>query len=204
MRYKVAYWQWRGRTKQGASKYVGSQAGPPKWAWWLLFGLASIEAVIAAGLLIASLFIRVDLGDACGFGLGAAGHALTGWWLRRQYYYIHGMVDEDDAARWLGVDKAELNQIVEERGIRPKYNINGEDFYDRRDFGDVATLLRASAPSVEKQQSLLRAAGNVQAQPDTLLRAEPTADGPQTTTVQPGRERASGSQELRARMEGEP
>ncbi len=63
-----------------------------------------------------------------------------------------------------------LTAFAEEQGIRPRYNINGEDFYAIEDFGDAAVLLRASVAPLAGPETLLRPAIGTQTPEETLLR----------------------------------
>jgi hypothetical protein len=74
----------------------------------------------------------------------------------------------------LNVDGATLQRVAEEQGIKPRYNINGQDFYEITDFGDAATLLRASSASVSQRETWLRPAAQTETPPELLLRASDT------------------------------
>jgi hypothetical protein len=57
----------------------------------------------------------------------------------------------------LGLDSDALRRFTEERGIQPSFVIADHPHYDLKDFGEAATLLRASAPGTSPDE-LLRAA----------------------------------------------
>lgn len=69
----------------------------------------------------------------------------------------------------LGIPQEDLMRFVSERNIRPRYNIDGKDYYDPADFKDAVTLLRA-AQQPTSPDTLLRPATNAQTPPEQLLR----------------------------------
>ena len=79
---------------------------------------------------------------------------------------------EETVCRKFGVDKAALQRLIEDRGIRPRYVVNGQSLYDLADFREANMLLRASAAPNAPPETLLRPASvNVETPPETLLRA---------------------------------
>ncbi len=54
------------------------------------------------------------------------------------------------------LDVEQLAQIAVENGIRPDANVAGQDYYRVTDFGEIATLLRASEQPTAEQEILLR------------------------------------------------
>ena len=43
----------------------------------------------------------------------------------------------DTVATRFGTNSENLDHLASERGVKPRYNINGTDYYDIKDFGDV-------------------------------------------------------------------
>ena len=76
---------------------------------------------------------------------------------------IKKLTDARSISSRFGIDAEALTNFAKKQGIKPRYNINGEDFYDLKDFGDAATLLRASVAPAAESETLLRpaASGNV-------------------------------------------
>ena len=81
-----------------------------------------------------------------------------------------------------GVDAERLTTFAEEQGIKPRYNINGEDFYDLKDFGDAAVLLRASVAPAAERETLLRPAAGSATPAENLLRPSAMPQAAQTET----------------------
>ena len=70
----------------------------------------------------------------------------------------------------LGLDLEGLRRYTEQRGIEPRFVIGDQPHYELSDFGEAATLLRASAAAGPDE--LLRASGSGAAvPPEDLLRA---------------------------------
>jgi hypothetical protein len=96
------------------------------------------------------------------------------WEIRRSFAHLSTL---DVICKQYNVAGETFQGIVEEQQIKPRYNINGRDFYDLNDLGDAATLLRASAPPVAPE-TLLRAAAHVETPQEQLLRASDTYGEP--------------------------
>ena len=74
---RLPSWQWRGFTKDGVQRFVGSVDAPPVVAHRILFGLSAVEAAAALGML--AVWLATGAGDpiaAGGFAVGAAAHGL--------------------------------------------------------------------------------------------------------------------------------
>jgi hypothetical protein len=93
-----------------------------------------------------------------------------GIWLLSKRRAIQGLRVEAEICKHLGVTQDVLKQIVEERDIKPRCNLNSEDYYDLADFGDAVTLLRASTPPLAPQE-MLRPVFQISLPPEELLRA---------------------------------
>ncbi len=86
---------------------------------------------------------------------------------------MKNVAPSNEVSSQFGLDESALTALAREHAVKPRYNINGRDYYNMADFGDITTLLRASVePNVPQAATLLRPAGNViEASPETLLRA---------------------------------
>lgn len=83
---------------------------------------------------------------------------------------IKKLNNADSISSRFGVEAERLTTFAEEQGIKPRYNINGEDFYDIKDFGDAAVLLRASVAPAAEPETLLRPAAGTVTDAENLLR----------------------------------
>ncbi len=101
--------------------------------------------------------------------------------IRRELKRLH---NTDEVGFRFGVEAERLTAFAEEQGIRPRYNINGKDFYAMEDFGDAAVLLRASVAPLAGPETLLRPAIGTQTPAETLLRPSSgiTQSAPQTAS----------------------
>lgn len=94
---------------------------------------------------------------------------LGGWFLKTRWQ-IEELTPLPLLCKMLGKQEAEIHQIAAERGVRPRYVVNGLEYYMASDLVDAATLLRASrAPEIEPE-ILLRPASLGAIHKDTLLR----------------------------------
>lgn len=98
--------------------------------------------------LVASLLLL--LWGGIYFANGAHLYRLRGQILR--------LASEEHLCQQLGLDGAAFQRAVQERDIRPRYDINGRAFYDPADFGDPALLLRPAAMAPTPPDRLLRRA----------------------------------------------
>lgn len=105
---------------------------------------------------------------AVGVGGLFAGASLFKMSLR---YYSQRLIPENQLYEKLNVNYQTLNTIMRDHEVQPRLVINGERFYTRTDFGDIATLLRASAAPPPAADTLLRpATGNTVTPQEQLLR----------------------------------
>jgi hypothetical protein len=111
-------------------------------------------------------------------------------WQIYLYRRISRLLPTNKVSDRLGISVYELYCLMEARGIKPHYNIGGKDYYDIADFGDVSTLLRASAEPTAQPETLLRPASeSSETPPETLLRAThstPSAQEAPSFTVRKG------------------
>jgi hypothetical protein len=68
------------------------------------------------------------------------------------------------------MEELDFQKTMEARGIKPRYNINGQDYYDPQELGDVATLLRASQQPIATSETLLRPTAHTMTPSEQLLR----------------------------------
>lgn len=169
----------RGKTKKGASKWVGSWTAPPRWFGLLFAGYGLVAG--SAGLL--GLLYGLLMGYPPGLStlvLVGLIHFLafggTGYWMLSMRRRILSLNTSEQLCKRLSIDEATLESVAEAKNIRPIYNINGVDYYDPAEFGDSMTLLRGTVAPAASPESLLRAAVPTDSQTpaDQLLRAAET------------------------------
>ena len=97
--------------------------------------------------------------------------------MRRQIKKLRGA---NQFAIWCR--RVQVEDTRREQGIKPRYNINGEDFYDIKDFGDAAVLLRASIAPAAEPETLLRPAAGTATPAENLLRPSAAPQTAQTKT----------------------
>ncbi len=183
---------WIGFTREGVSKFSGNADVPPTGTHRFLWGLAAVETAFA-------LVIAIGKGNLYGAGgllLAAAIHGLVGLWAYRFQQRVQSLVPAEEVGPLLRMTEDEARALLEEKGIRPRYEINGRPFYDGAAFGEVATLLRAARPNEDPRQ-LLRPASSVESDPDALVR--PVAASVKKSAGAPSRDYAEtkSAEELR-------
>jgi hypothetical protein len=92
------------------------------------------------------------------------------WWrygLRRR---LTQLLPADRVCVQIGMEELDFQKTMEARGIKPRYNINGQDYYDPQELGDVATLLRASQQPIATSETLLRPTAHTMTPSEQLLR----------------------------------
>lgn len=160
--------QWVGRNEDGVPMWAGTWRSFPKW-FTLLFKCLGI------GLLcLAAIFASIGLWQAVpGPAIAGTVHTTLGFVVfERLKRKLDAAMTADEAAKQLGVEEAEFERVVEEKGVLPTHLFNDEPVYNLESFGEVGTLLRATERPEETNQTLLRAAGNVPDEStDRLLRA---------------------------------
>jgi hypothetical protein len=163
----------RDRDEKGILTFTGSSDAPSREAWALVLALGSlfISSLTAGGVM---WLVRANL-LMCFLGLLTAllfgGVIIRGsiWWLRLCEEIRH-LTTLEDLCRQMGWDEIRLRHLTQERGILPHCRINGRDFYDPKDFGGMATLLRPA----DTRDTLLRPSLNAGTPLPLLLR--PSAD----------------------------
>ncbi|HLK59484.1 MAG TPA: hypothetical protein VKU00_23180 [Chthonomonadaceae bacterium] len=95
------------------------------------------------------------------------------------------LIPEDQLYERLNADYTTLNRAMRQNDVQPRLIINGARYYSHGDFGDIATLLRASSASSTSQEVLLRpaAAGTETPQVQLLRAADQSAE--EASTQQP-------------------
>ena len=164
----------KGKDARGIQLWVGKVDIPQRWVCnlLLLFGLIILEGTIQR-------LLRPLPGDGFEDTVFRVFRMFTGgvltysgiqmWILRRQLLRLRAA---DTVAAQLGLTDTQLQEMTRERSILPRYNVNGRDFYDLKDFGDAGTLLRGATAPGTPPEILLRAAENKnETEPQMLLRA---------------------------------
>jgi hypothetical protein len=143
----------------------------PTWQDVLSFPLAVALATIAYLYMVALLSLQNTylfsiLVLAVGVSIGT--RVLVFQVCRRRR--ILELSPVDSLADSFDCDVDSITSLAADRGISPKYNVGGVDYYDIVDFGDTALLLR---PAHDSAEELLHLVESTQECPDYLLRATP-------------------------------
>ena len=73
---KLPHWQWRGRTREGVSRYQGNSDVPSVWAHRLLWSIGAAEALAGLGVLLSAPYTgHADLPLAAALVLPHGGSA---------------------------------------------------------------------------------------------------------------------------------
>jgi hypothetical protein len=160
-------------TKEPMIFYGGGDGVPPA-CLCLVF--------LAAGVLVFCIGLNPDLWRPSEIGpfgqgemfFGFALMAIGGWLLKVRNDILRLLPTEALCAR-MELPEATLKRIAQEHGIRPRYIVNGQDYYAPDDFDVEAakTLLRAASP-FDHQKTLLRSSMDDLQSPQRLLRASDT------------------------------
>jgi hypothetical protein len=92
------------------------------------------------------------------------------WWRYGLRKRLKQLVSADRVCVQIGIGETDFQKTMEARGIKPRYNVNGQDYYDPEELGDVATLLRASQQPNITPETLLRPAAKADTPQEQLLR----------------------------------
>jgi hypothetical protein len=172
---------YRGKDKRGVSKWVGSWDGVLRWIGTIFLTYSSLAAVGTVGMLIYALLTFSWPAAFNPLLYVAFIHMLTfggiGLWSLRMRRHILSLATPFQVSARFGVPQATLEQIAQEKGIKPRMNLNGLDYYNPADFdSDAVTLLRGTTQPQESQEVLLRPANSSGAtSPEQLLRVPNTA-----------------------------
>lgn len=97
------------------------------------------------------------------------------WWLAASVVRLRlsarRLLDVEKPRQRYQLSDDYLLRLANQRGAEPRYNLNGRDFYDVRDFGDAVSLLRSSQAPAAQPETLLRPAARAETPQDNLLRA---------------------------------
>ena len=175
---------YRGKDKRGVSKWSGSWNGVLRWLGICFLIYAGFAAVALLGLLMYALFTLSWPAAFNPLFYVAFIHTLTfggtGLWARRMRRHILTLATPDQVSERFGMTQTELEHVALEKGIKPRMNLNGLDYYNPADFdSDAVTLLRGTTRPNEGQEVLLRPARDSGAtSPEQLLRVPDTTVGP--------------------------
>ena len=141
----------------------------------LLFVLPGLTAVIYSLYSFARwLLTGIALGPEAPFmliwGLGFGGFGIALWLVRKKLLKLSPLAD---LGAQIDMDGRSLQQTLEDRGIQPHFVVNGQPYYDPRELGGRANLLRAAnesemtllhptSPPNPESQYLVRPAGQTQ------------------------------------------
>lgn len=177
--------QWHGRDKQGVSKWVGSWDKTLHWLGRIFVSYGSLAGCGGiAGLLYLLVTHRFSepLNTLVMVGLiHGAVFGGVGTWALKMRRHILSLSSEDKVCQTLGLDARALEQVAEERAIKPRIIINEQPYYDLSDFTEAMSLLRASSAPTQPD-TLLRPAAYSETSPDLLLRASESAPKITATT----------------------
>jgi hypothetical protein len=162
---------------KGPVKIDGSFKGKPPIGFGLiLIGLGALTAAMSAGVhpnptdasysvWLVRLFIVLVGMLFMGAGVG----------FLRVRHALKRCMPADALGALYSAEPDAVSELAKERGIQPRFIINGQSWYNPDDLGDAMTLLRPA--SSEGSNSLLRPAGASASPPDQLLRtSSPTAE----------------------------
>ncbi len=91
-------------------------------------------------------------------------------WLWRK---LHRLTPTSILCERFGLNVEQLKRIADENGILPNAVVGGQDYFRVSDFGDITSLLRASAQPAPAEDMLLRPAASVEQETgEQLLRAK--------------------------------
>jgi hypothetical protein len=158
----------------------GFERGLPPLGFCFAF-LVPGAAMLLAGLFAGPQWWRESETGPFALGLLFFGFMLTGIGglmlkVRRD---LLRLVPAEAVCAQIGIDETELPDVIEARGIRPRYIVNGHDYYDTADFIQAPTLLRAAMPPAKATEQLLRPTTvTADTRPETLLRARVSAAEP--------------------------
>jgi len=167
---------WVGKNSEGVPQWVGDGDRPPLWivyGWlagsaffclgtgWLFFLQLTGELQLQGWPLLA-LLVGGPL-DALFFG----GVGLWKLSVRRQ---VERLVPQTDLAARLGLDPAQVEELIHDKGIRPRLGVNLRGYYALEDFDPALILLRGSSLSPAGTDSLLRVPADAASSPQDLMR----------------------------------
>jgi hypothetical protein len=181
-----AGFHYHGKDKRGVSKWVGGwdKALRGLAIGFLIYG--GIAAIALLGMLTYALLTLSWPNVLNVLFFIAFTHTLTfggvGLWSLRMRRHILSLATPDQVSERFGVPRATLELIAQEKGIKPRMNLNGLDYYNPADFdSDAVTLLRGTTQPQEGQEVLLRPANDTRTTaPEQLLRVPNTTSAADT------------------------
>jgi C4-dicarboxylate-specific signal transduction histidine kinase len=169
-RYPLAGLKWRGRTKDGVSRWVGKWRGVPKWFLGMFGGIAAMLLVGAVvdprgriPLITCSLLYIVLLVV-----------------MYRQRRLMQRLNSPEELAQRLNVPVTELERALQQRGIRPSILLNDIPMYDPLRVDPAMILLRPA--NAQDRDALLRPASQTDSQ-NLVTPAEAEAPHSQTAAA---------------------
>ena len=161
---------WFGRDDHGVHIW-GGQVEALKWGVRIL-AFTGAGTIIAG---IASLLFGAPVEAPAVFALIGAIHSSIAYVMYRQKKRIEQLATPELAAADLGFSPEQIQDMVENEGIKPRMIINGEPYFDPTDLGQAATLLRTAASPGD--DSLLHPVSAVESGTAHLLKpAEPESN----------------------------
>ncbi len=179
----------QGRDEENVPNFTGELEAHSTAPWLFVIGTGVLLAAIFLIAGFHALAVQHDVTRfvaAVGIGGLISGSLILGsvWWFRVTLAIPH-LASIDDLALRFGLNAARLTVFAAKTGIRPKVKMNGEKLYSARDFGDVASLLRASSGPGGAPGAMLRVAESTDSErlPRPAAPPIPESKGPQT--IQP-------------------
>jgi hypothetical protein len=185
--YKL-FFQSAGKTEQGIPRYLHASSRP-KPPLWLSLALLVLGLFTLLGI-PKDIHKGMPYWDAAVVAFAAFGFGWPGYQLLRLRHRLRHLHSTNQICAQFQMDQVTLERIALTHGIKPRYNVNSDDFYNLADFGEMFTLLRASIEPTAQPETLLRPASeSVETPPETLLRAThttPSAQEAPTVAVRKG------------------
>ncbi len=183
---KLQSFHFRGRTEQGVGKWVGSYE-ILRWLGTIFTGYGTVAGIVGLSLALYSLAIGSITPALNGLLMVGLIHGVVftsvGLWARSFRRNIQRLKPVEEVSQQLRVDPPTLDRLAQEKGIKPRININGRDYYEISDFSEANILLRgAAAPTADPETLVRPASANSGATSDNLLRA---ADAEETEITAP-------------------
>jgi hypothetical protein len=176
---------WRGRDKRGVSTWEGNFEMPPYWEFIVstivfMFFMYFVErSTPALSLRGPYAWMIIPAGGMLYFG--------TIWLIADRWCRMLSLSSLKDMADYWDVTEEKLQQLADEKGIEPRYKINGRYLYDPILFAEKRLLLRSSKAPESTELLLHPASATPSEEPvETLLRpTPPPADTSQITLSNP-------------------
>jgi hypothetical protein len=162
-------WQWR--EAEEPIIIAGFEGGAPGLWFSLTFLILGVLILMSASA--PSMWKPTSDGSGpAGMGslfFGGVLTALGGWFLKTKWR-IEQLTPLSTLCKRLGMNAAQVQQFAAKRRVKPRYIVNGLEYYASSDFLDAESLLRASDAPEERTENLLRPAGAGEVAAQELLR----------------------------------